>query len=518
MWRSACPLVSCLLLPLGFAPAVTAEGPGTWRFADVTASAGIVHSYEYDETKKPIEPRWICGGAAAGDYDGDGDHDLYLVGGEEGSNVLYRNRGDGTFEDATLEAGVDVDGVLGCGPLFVDLEGDGDLDLLIPSVTGAPEFIGDPAVEDPGARPKIFRNLGTAQGPVTFESVDPPTIGLDSYDPCYSPALADYDLDGDLDLFFSHWNFASPGMLWSNQGNGHFANVTATALGLGAPMQLPYTFTPNFADLDSDGWPDLLLASDFGQSRVLMNRRDGTFANVTPPTIDDENGMGATVGDVDGDGDLDWFVSSIWDPDGVPNGNWGISGNRLYRNLGPDGKGGILFEDATDAAGVREGYWGWGACLADFDNDGHLDLFHVNGFPALGASEFFDDPARFFHGAGDGTFVERSAELGIADTGQGRGVVCFDADRDGDLDVFIAQNAETSTLYRNDLPPGNHYLGVKLSGPAPNPDGVGARIWATAAGSTQMRELRAGSNFVSQDPIEAHFGLGVASRVERLRV
>ena len=134
--------------------------------------------------------------------------------------------------------------------------------------------------------------------------------------------------------------------------------------------------------------------------------------------ITDENGMGAAVGDYDNDGVLDWFVSSIWDPNGVVEGHWGVTGNRLYHGV-DDG----TFIDATETAGVRAGYWGWGATWADFDNDGHLDLFHVNGFGrSLGyfeTREFVADPSRLFMANGDGTFTERSADLGLADTEMG---------------------------------------------------------------------------------------------------
>jgi hypothetical protein len=210
------------------------------------------------------------------------------------------------------------------------------------------------------------------------------------------------------------------------------------------------------------------------------------------------------VGDYDNDGILDWFVSSVWDPDGPAGENWYASGNRLYR-----GRGDGTFDDVTDAAGVREGFWGWGSTFADFDNDGHLDIFHVNGwYSSSAAAQFLMDPSRLFVANGDGTFTERSAEVGLNDTGMGRGVVAFDYDRDGDLDLFVANGQGPSRLWRNDSPPGNHWLGLRLRGRAPNTEAIGARIWVRTGGTTQLRELRAGSNFESQDPAEAHFGLG----------
>jgi len=224
--------------------------------------------------------------------------------------------------------------------------------------------------------------------------------------------------------------------------------------------------------------------------------------------------MGVAIGDYDDDGDLDWFVSSIWDPAGNTPEAWFASGNRLYRNRG-DG----TFDDVTDSAGVRAGYWGWGSTFADLDNDGDLDLFHVNGWRSGDASiTFHADPSRLFVSNGNGTFTERSAEVGLVDTGLGRGVVAFDYDRDGDVDLFVAQNDGPGRLFRNDMPAGAHFLTVKLRGPAANSEGIGARITAEAGGVTRLRELRAGSNFESQDPAEAHFGLGATSVIDRVHV
>jgi ASPIC and UnbV/Domain of unknown function (DUF6851)/FG-GAP-like repeat len=220
--------------------------------------------------------------------------------------------------------------------------------------------------------------------------------------------------------------------------------------------------------------------------------------------------MGGAIGDYDNDGDIDWFVSSIWDPNGVAEGDWDVTGNRLYRNRG-DGS----FEDATDAAGVRVGYWGWASTFQDFDNDGHLDLFHVNGFgwaDLPGTGEFIADQSVLFVGNGDGTFTERAAELGVADTDEGRGVVAFDYDADGDLDLFVHNSEAPGRLYRNDGGNEGRWLDVALRGRAPNTEGIGARVRVTADGRTQIREVRAGSNYVSQDPAAVHVGLGASRK------
>ncbi|MBL1259127.1 MAG: CRTAC1 family protein [Thiotrichaceae bacterium] len=493
------------LLLIVFAAIMPPVQAQTWQFTDITTLAGF--NYQHGITSLPgrnlDNERFIIGsGVAAGDYDNDGWVDLYVVRGDIGANLLFRNRGDGTFEEKGTAAGVDLSGIISAGPLFADFDGDGYLDLFVGGVGG----LGI-------STPNLFRNRGDG----TFEDITP-ALGLGLLNNSFSATAGDYDRDGDLDLYVSHWiqgGNASVGSLFQNDGSASFLDVSIAS---GLLNQTDSDFTANFADINNDNWPDILLAADFGDSRIFINNQDGTFSNTTDPAvITDENGMGAAIGDYDNDGDLDWFVSSIWDPNGVAEANWGVSGNRLYRNRG-DG----TFEDATDAAGVRQGYWGWGSCFMDFNNDGHLDIFHVNGFKLsagdLRPQEFFSDPSRMFIANGDATFTEQSVALGVADGHQGRGIVCFDYDQDGDIDIFVANNQESPILYRNDGGNDLHYLDVKLNGTAPNTEAIGAKIYATIGGVTQMRELRAGSNYASQNPVVAHFGVGSATLVDELRV
>jgi hypothetical protein len=251
---------------------------------------------------------------------------------------------------------------------------------------------------------------------------------------------------------------------------------------------------------------------------VFLNNGDSTFTDVTTPIISDENGMGAAVGDYDNDLDLDWFVSSIFDPDeaGVKEGlgTWGFTGNRLYNN------GDGVFGDSTESSGVRHGFWGWASCFSDFNNDGYLDIFHVNGWSRDQeiASQFLEDPSRLFISKGNGSFSEVAFDAGIMDTDQGRGISCFDYDRDGDIDIFIANNNQNAKLYRNDGGNLNNFLTVKLEGISPNTEAIGARIIIDIDGKKQMRELQAGSNFVSQNPAEAHFGLRNADTITEVQV
>jgi hypothetical protein len=475
------------LLPIA-APTAAPADP-VWTFADVTQAAGIDYEHGYQST--PLtNPQMVAGGVACADYNGDGWVDLYVARGDTGPNLLYLNVGSGSFVEFGRWAEVDLDGVQSCGPTFADYDGDGWTDLFLGGVEGT--------------TPRLFRNRGNA----SFEDVTS-SCQIDLTIDTFSASFGDYDRNGTLDLLTTHWSVGQtqvPSHLWRNNGDGTFAAVD-DLVGLTdfGPWILDFTFTANFADIDSDGWSDILFTSDFQTSRVYRNTGAATFTDVTTPVISDENGMGAGIGDYDNDGDLDWFVSSIKSTGGGP-----PTGNRLYRNQG-DG----TFDDVTDLAGVRDGGWGWASSFADFNNDGFLDLFLVNGWYH---PDYLTDQARLFVSNGDGTFTDRAVELGVAHEGQGRGLACFDYDRDGDLDIFIANNSEAPVLYRNERGNALSWLNVSLRGVAPNTHAVGARVYATSRGRTQMRELRAGCNYVSQDPTEAHFGLGTASVVEELRV
>lgn len=475
------------------------------QFTNVTSDAGFNYSHGFVLGAPRGEPQIISGGVASGDYDNDGWVDLYVARGDIGPNLLFKNNGDGTFTEVGQASGIGLSGIISAGPTFADISGDGFLDLFIGGVS--PTNI------------SLFLNNGNG----TFSDITSESFVTTVFSPnTFSTAFGDYDLDNDLDLLITHWFSGivdgTSEHLWRNNGDNTFTDVSVIS-GIAATYQdkLDFTFTPNFADINNDRYPDILMASDFGTSQVFVNQKDGTFVNTTDTNlITDENGMGAAVADYDNDGDLDWFVSSIYDPNMTAEGNWGISGNRLYRNEG-DG----TFEDVTVQAGVEHGFWGWGSCFSDFDNDGHLDIFHVNGFgtvPGGNSFEYFEDPSRLFMSNGNGTFTEKASKLGLKDVGLGRGIVCFDYDRDGDVDLFVANNNQPPKLFRNDGGNTNNFLNVKLNGLPPNTQGVGARVTITVDNQVQMRELHVGSNFVSQNPVLAHFGLGEAELVNEVKI
>ena len=513
-------------------PPEASVGPSSTQFFDATPSSGIDFR---DVTVDLNLPNFVLQtpelqlvapvGVAAGDYDNDGDIDLFIARGFRGSNLLYRNTGNLVFEEVAETAGVantesENSNYRHSGPMFADLDGDGDLDLFLGGLDGDPSLI----FENNGDG--TFSDVASGSGIDTLTAVNN-----------ISAAFGDYDLDGDLDLFVAHWgtprDFSSPGdteHLWRNdtdatgikfQSVSESAGISPTIITLpddlttGQPRD--FTFAPAFARIDDDLYPDILSVADFNYSQFFINNQDGTFSNATDTdVIIDGNGMGSAVADYDNDGDLDWFVTSIechQDAD-CGGGTWSRIGNRLYRNV--DG----AFEDVTDVAGVASGGWGWGACFIDFENDGDLDIYHTNGWPDTdGFQDFASDTSRAFVSDGLGQFEDRATELGLDDTNQGRGVVCADFDNDGDTDILQLSltSDEVATLWRNDTVT-NNFLSVKLRGVAPNTEAAGARIKITVGGVSQMREITIASNFVSQNPTVQTIGLGSAAQADELTI
>ena len=494
------------------------------QFTDATAQSGINYRHGYLNPTPGSEPEEFGGGVASGDFDGDGWIDLFVLRGDVGPNLLYRNLGGNVFEEVAEAAGVAYtrssdQNYRHSGPAFADMDGDGDLDLFIGGIEHDPSF--------------LFHNEGDG----TFTDVTAGS-GIDTVTSRYtiSAAFGDYDLDGDLDMFLTHWGtprgvgeYLDTEHLWRNEtlhGVIRFIDVSVEA-GISPSIISPdpiesfggagfdYTFSPTFARIDDDRFPDLVISGDFRTSMFYLNNVDGTFRNATDRSvIVDRNGMGTALGDYDGDGDLDWFVTSIWSRPYEGGEQVFKLGNRLYNNVGG------AFHDVTDAAGVHDGGWGWAACFADFDNDTDLDIYHTNGWFEPFAPDNFDmDASRLFVGAGDGTFSEKAETAGIADRERGYAAVCADFDNDGDIDVFQAHRNDdnAATLWRNDTT-GNNYLRVRLVGSPPNTEAAGARVRATVGEKEMLREIVIGSNYTSQNPTVQVFGLGSASAVDMLVV
>jgi hypothetical protein len=502
------------------APADTSQTPNRTAFTDATAASGIAFRIGYREppwgdNNDELAALSATSGVAAGDYDGDGDIDLFIVRGDIGANLLYRNNGSGVFSDVARDAGLAFTATASenyrqTGPTFADMDGDGDLDLFVGGMYGDPS--------------QIFRNDGDG----SFSDVTTGS-GIDLLNARFnvSAAFGDYDLDGDVDLLLAHWGTvrsggANPGdteTLWRNDSSNGVISFTSVSEAAGlSPGILPlydpdfggnltdWSFTPTFARIDNDLYPDLLMVADFGTTRFFHNNGDSTFTNSTDSAVlSDLNGMGSAVGDFDMDGDLDWFVSAILRPD-LPD-----SGNRLYRN--DDG----VFSDQTTSFGVREGGWGWGACFMDFENDGDLDIYHTNGWSR--EDLFALDESRAFIGSGGGPFANDALKLGLNDSHDGRGIVCADFDDDGDVDILQLHRGSpvAAAYWRNDSS-GNNYLKVRLVGPAPNTEAAGARIYVRLGAETQMREIMIGSNYASQNPTIQVFGLGAETQADEVRI
>lgn len=477
------------------------------RFTEVALQEGLDYIQLSPDYHDALESTVFSGGAAAGDFDGDGWADLYVTR-FDAPAILFRNRGADRqgdqphFEDVTEQAGL-TPIEHSNGAAWGDIDNDGDLDLYVTSLGGN--------------RFHLYINNG--EGQFTEEALGRgAAVSSDFAHFGFSVAMADYDRDGWLDIHTTEWLFEQPerdaghhSVLLRNRGSeapGHFHDVTeAAGVRLGNGFN-PLSFTSNFADLDGDGWPDLAVAGDFRTAQLFWNNGDGTFADGTASANINlaSNPMGSASADFDGDGLLDWFVTSIED-------------NRLYRNLGDRS-----FHDVADEVGVINGDWGWGTSFLDFDNDGDSDLVMTNGWrdpSGETASDYDNDPMRLWRND-FGDYVAVGNLYGVNDTRQGRGLLVFDYDRDGDLDIFVANNQNRPTLYRNDIHNGNAWLQVRLRGRVSNTRGVGARLYITSTADSAVRlvELDGSSNFLGQNDAVAHIGLGLQdeSPVYALRV
>ena len=482
------------------------NAPGDCLFDNITREA------EAERSGTLCDAERMTGGAAAGDYDGDGAIDL-LVTRLDGPDLLFRNRGDGTFENVSGRTGLERWNLQSNGAVWGDVDNDGDLDLFVTTVGDTRHYL---FINDDG----VFAEQGMERG-VAVDTGDR-RIG-------FSASFGDYDRDGFLDLHVTEWRpsqlvgEAVAGVrLLRNLGAdapGHFEDVTDAAgvrmTGVVSQTQAQLTegtfaFGSTFVDLDGDGWPELAVASDFGTSRLFWNNGDGTFSD---GTLDArvgtaQNAMGTTFGDYDADGDLDWFVTSVFSfstgsPGGAAEGT--KDGNRLFRN-----DGGRRFTDATDDADVRNGSWGWGAAFFDADNDGDLDLTMTNGMEMMPGYDA--DSMRYWENTGAASFLSRSTEVGLDDLEDGKGLLIFDADNDGDLDVFVVNNASEPRFYRNDSRGAGGWLRVTLEGTTSNRQGYGARVSVNAAGlPEQIREMGVSSHFLGQSEDALHFGLSDAT-------
>jgi hypothetical protein len=478
-------------------------------FQEVSLAAGIDH-YCYD-------PHRVCGGVAFFDYNGDGLEDLYLTGGGR-ADRLFRNKGDGTFADATEDAGLTVvKRFRTVGVVTGDVDSDGDRDLFV--TTG------------PDQRNVLLRNNGDG----TFSDVSE-QAGITGTAWSTSATFGDYDIDGDLDLYVGnyatydglpydeHLTGGLANQLYRNRGDGTFEEVAAEAF---ADNSEGLTIAVAFADLNGDFEIDLYVANDFGQlflpNALLINEASsGAFSDVgkSSGTDADMNGMGIAIGDYDEDGDFDLYVSNM-------------DRNRLFENRSESGSQELRFQDVSVEKGVADSLsTSWGTAFFDYDNDSHLDLFVANGrvLPTYNLADprralrlIQQHVNRVYRGAADRSLTEVTT-AGIADSARGRGLAFADYDADGDLDLFVAvvskdeKTTVRARLYRNEVGTRNHWLKVDLRGTESIRDAFGSVVRAVSGDRSWLRIVDGGSSYLSQSSSVVHFGLGNTAAVDSLIV
>ena len=499
-------------------------------------------------------------GVAAGDFDNDGFDDFYVCQPAGLPNRLFRNRGDGSFEDVTERAGVGVLDNTACA-LFADFRNLGRQDLLVVCGTG----------------PLLFLNRGDGTFQIerdAFKFAQPPQ-GTFTH-----AAVADYDRDGRLDIYFCTYMYylgldqyhypipyydvrnGPPNCLFHNEGNATFVETTE-ASGMNADNDR-YSFACAWGDSNSNGLPDLFVANDFGSSQLYRNNGDGTFKVVSRQARVEDVGAGMSCCwcDFDNDGHQDVYVPSMWEAAGqrvssqkqfhekAPQNIRELyqrhaRGNALYRNQG-DG----TFQNIGRQAGVEMGRWSWSSDFWDFDHDGYSDLYVANGYlsgldrndlasffwrqvvaksseDATGALAYehgwnaINELVRSdntWHGYArnvmfannrDGTFSEISGPAGLDFSEDCRTFVLADLDHDGRLEVIVkSRNAPQLRILHNAMKDIGNSIAFRLRGHESNRDAIGAAIAVEAGTLRQTKYLQAGSGFLAQHSKELFFGVG----------
>jgi hypothetical protein len=399
---------------------------------------------------------------AWGDYDGDGDLDVYLTHGSYHSNQLFRNDGGGVFVDATSGPLGDLD--FASGVAWGDYDNDGDLDLYLAECFTANE---------------LFRNDGGG----TFVDVTGGPLGDAG---CGMGVVwGDFDNDGYLDIYLA--NDGSANKLFRNDGGGNFVDSTSGPLGDAGSSS-----TVACADYDNDGDLDIYLVNFGSANRLLRNDGGLVFVDVTSgPLGDAAQGKGVAWGDYDNDGDMDLYFANQY------------TGNKLLRN-----DGGGTFVDVTSGP-LADGGNGKGAAWGDYDNDGDLDLFLAKGDGATLAEN------KLMRNDGGGIFVDVTSGP-LTKLGLWSGSALGDCDNDGDLDLYVANLQGPNSLFLNQKGSTNHWLHANLVGVVSNKSAIGARVSAYSSSLSQIREISGGSGYMSQNSLTAEFGLGSLTLVDSL--
>ena len=500
------------------------------RFEDVTRAAGIGFVHHKGNLGVPTILEEAGPGVCVADYDGDGFPDIYFVSGRDlhgqggdFRNALYRNNRDGTFRDVTGTAGVPGT-AYGLGCVWGDYDNDGRPDLYVTQYGKNVLYHNNPD--------------GTFTDVTGKARVDGTDFGTVFHT---GATFFDYDKDGFLDLYAGGYvEFGpksrqtctlgylveascppsaypgSPAVLYRNNGDGTFTNVTRAA-GIFQPKGKNLSVAA--LDYDSDGWLDLFVANDGIEFYLYHNERNGTFKesafHAGIALMADGAAMAAmciSFGDYDNDGQMDLYVSDFQD----------VS-DHVWRNLGNG-----FFEEVTDrlaiAAPTRK-VLSFGGGFFDYDNDGWVDLFIANGHVYEGVEKTrrgvtYRQINSLFHNEANGKFSEATSAAGEAFTVPrlGRGAAFADLDNDGSVDVVVANSGDRPVLLHNTGGDNNHFVNLKLAGTKSNRDALGARIRLSAGGITQTREIAGGGSYLSQSDLRAHFGLGANARVDRVEI
>jgi hypothetical protein len=537
MGRALCTAVTAiaLLVVIGQGRAAPQDTEQlAFSFENVARAAGLdaVITYGGSETNKYLLETTGTGVAFI-DYDDDGLLDLFFVNGStlEGfpagkapTNRLYRNSGKGTFADVTVQAGLAASG-WGQGACVGDYDNDGHDDLFV-------TYWG---------RNRLYRNTGRGK----FDDVTG-AAGLAQSRTRWGTGCAflDYDRDGRLDLFVANYidlDLATaptpdsglcrykgvpvacgpPGLsggknaLYRNT-NGAFEDVSVKSGVTRASGT--YGLGVSTLDFDNDGWTDLYVANDSNPSALYRNNHDGTFTDLGVPAGcaysqdgKPQAGMGVAIGDFDRNGTMDIFKT-----------NFAGDTSTLYANAG-----GKFCDDRTFAAGIglNTRWLGWGTGFVDLDHDGWLDLFLTNGhvYPEvrrLKTEAGYEQRKIVYRNRGNGRFADVTERLGAPATTPkaGRGTAFGDFDNDGQTDIAIANVNDRPDLFRLKGDPRHHWITLRLAGVTSNRNAIGARVRCVAGGVEQWQEVRGGGSYLSQNDFRVHFGLALASRVDRIDV
>ena len=505
------------------------------KFVNVAGQAGVTARTIYgDERKNKYLLETTGSGAAFFDYDNDGWQDIFLVNGTRldplqgtpsPTNRLYRNKGDGTFQDVTEKAGLVRTG-WGQGVCVGDYDNDGNDDLFI-SAYGKNALYHN---QGNGAFAEVAERAGIANNRTRWGS---------------GCAFLDYDRDGRLDLFVASYidldlktaplpetgpclykgltvACGPPGLaggvnsLYRNKGDGTFSDVSEKA-GV-TKTNGTYGLGVLVADFDDDAWPDVYVANDSAPAALYHNNRDGTFTDVGVEagcalSIDGkpQAGMGVTAGDYDRDGRLDIFKT-----------NFAGDTSTLYHNAG---KG--VFDDVTFPAGlgVNTRWLGWGCGFVDVDNDGWPDIFLVNGhvYPEverLTTEAGYAQRKVLYRNLRNGRFEDISDKVGgaVIEPTSARGCAFGDFDNDGDVDILINPVNAYPELLRAESNTKNNWITVKLVGVKSNRDGIGARVRCVTPDGSQIDEVRSGGSYYSQNDLRVHFGVGKNQRIKAIEI